>query len=311
MATSNSGRAMHAIVSGGASGIGLHLVKHLLEREWHVIVADNRPDAWVKVSGSMDSSKTLFVETDVGSWKSNKALFEKAFEWSEGRIDFYAANAGIGPRGSLIDTADDDDEPQKPDLKCTEVCQFSALYGLKLFVHYARRTRKTPAKSANFNPKLVYTASATALYAYPATPEYCAAKHAVLGLTRSIADQVYASDNVGVNCILPGLVNTSIIPAGFAAQMPKHFITPFAMLNRAFDELIDWEGKVEQDGVSNGQDGKVKLGQAVEVGVTKLYYRQQVEYPDDIQRFLVEDADKPNGWWDKAVKAAEALKQKA
>lgn len=244
----------------------------------------------------MDASKTLFVETDVGSWESNKAIFKKAFEWSHGRIDFYAANAGIGPRGSIIDTADDDGEPQKPDLKCTEVCQFSAIYGLKLFVHYVRRTRKNSQKSTNFNLQLVYTASATALYAYLATPESCAAKHAVLGLTRSIAHQVCASDDVGVNCILPGLVNTSIIPAGFAAQMPKHFITPFPMLNRAFDELIEVDGKVEQDGISNGPDGKVKLGQAAEVGGTKLYYRQQVDYPDDTQRFLVEDADKPDGW---------------
>lgn len=133
-------------------------------------------------------------------------------------------------------------------------------------------------------------------FAYPAMPEHCAAKHAVLGLTRSIADQGYASDNVGMNCILPGLVNTSIIRAGFAAQMPTHFITPLPMLNRAFDELFELEGKVEQDGLSNGHDGKIKLGQAVEVGVTKLYCRQQVDYPDDTQRFLVENADKTDGW---------------
>lgn len=45
MATSNSGRGKHAIVSSGASGIGLHFVTHLVEREWRVVVADIRPDA--------------------------------------------------------------------------------------------------------------------------------------------------------------------------------------------------------------------------------------------------------------------------
>lgn len=85
-----------AIVTGGASGIGLALVKHLVSLGWMVVVADiQRPDGPVP--------ETLFVQTDISSWDQQAAMFKEAYEWGK-RLDFCALNAGIDDRDDIFST---------------------------------------------------------------------------------------------------------------------------------------------------------------------------------------------------------------
>ena len=64
-----------AIVTGGCSGIGLALTKHLLERKWNVVQADVNPPM-----ENLDG--TRFVKCDVSSWNQQAALFQQAYEWT-------------------------------------------------------------------------------------------------------------------------------------------------------------------------------------------------------------------------------------
>ena len=295
----------HAIVSGGCSGIGLALVRHLLSSpDWKVVVADIRPEAFKALSPPLDTSRTIFVEVDISKWDSHAALFKKAWEWSNGRIDFYAANAGIGDRESLLFPWDIDAEPVKPNLDCIEVCELANYYGLKLFVHYARKTQRQLGEGHRdvYKPKVVMTASCVALYPFPIAPQYSAAKHAVLGYTRAIGGALYANDNVAVNCIMPAVVETGILPGRLKELWPKGWLTPLSTMVRAFVELIDEKGAVANDGKSDGKDGVVKTAQAVECALDKLYYRDPVPPPDESQKFMVEDSVKPDGVWATSVR---------
>ncbi|ETN42566.1 uncharacterized protein HMPREF1541_01723 [Cyphellophora europaea CBS 101466] len=298
-----------AIISGGCSGIGLHLARHLLSfPDWRVVVADINPTAWAALNPPLDPNRTIFIETNVASWESHAALLKQAYAWSNEQIDFYAANAGIGDRDSFFLPWNLDAEPTKPDLSCVDVCETANFYALKLFIHYARKTSQRLGLNAKatFNPKLVFTASCVAQYAFPIAPQYAAAKHAVLGFTRAVAADAYQIDNVAVNCIMPAVIDTGILPGGL--NWPKEYITPFSTLNRAYEELVDDHGKVQQDGKSDGKDGVVKVGQSVEVALDKLYYRKHVEPPDESQRFMVQDSISPTGLWAQAMrKMLEAL----
>lgn len=308
MGSFSSPQSKHAIVTGGASGIGLNLVKHLLEKpDWRVVVADIRAEAWEGVKSSVDNERVVFVQTDVTSWESQLALFKRAYEWSDERIDFFAANAGIADKDSLYQPADLEQDPPKPNLICVDVCETAVFYGLQLYIHYTRKTNaalKASSASSTFNPKMVITSSCAGLYVFPIAPQYNAAKHAVLALTRAVGSALMAMDNLAVNCICPAFVATPLMPDTISSIWPKEYITPFTTLMRAYDELIDEKGSIQQDGKSDGENGVVKTGQSVEVVVDKLFYRKPVEFADESQRFLIEDAHNPNGLWAQGGKKA-------
>lgn len=73
-------------------------------------------------------------------------------------------------------------------------------------------------------------------------------------------------------------------------------------------ELIDEDGRVEQDGGSDGVDGVTKTGMCVEGVVEKLYYREEVESADESQEFLRAQVEEGGLWsvmYENARKAKE------
>lgn len=295
-----SGRT--AIVTGACSGIGLAITRSLLAKSdpiWHVVLVDFRPEAYKAIAATLDQDYALFIEADVSKWEDNARVFKEAYEWNNGnRIDFFHANAGTGDKETITQTFDLDAEPMKPDLSCFDVNLFAVFYGLKLMIHYARKTKRDQSSLADtFHPKVVITSSCTAQYPFPVAPQYAAGKASLLSLTRSIGPLLMENDNIAVNCIMPAYVATNITPPGLNEAWPQKWITPVGTMARAIDELISETGEVMQDGLSDGKDGVIKTGQSVECVIDKLLYRSPVEYPDDSQRFLIEESLTKDGLW--------------
>jgi len=276
------------------------------------VIADVRPEAYTALSSALDPKQHLFVPTNVASWDEQVALFKQAYDWSGGRIDFLAANAGIAEKdhitmGMLGQGWDLEAEPPKPDLFALEVDETAVFYGLRLFVHYARKTKlalKASSSTTTYNPKVVITSSSAGIYPFPLVPAYTAAKHAVLGLTRSVGLPLMATDNIAVNCICPGYVDTGLTPKEVTSLWRPEYITPVSTMVRAYDELISETGTVAQDGKSDGKDGQVKTGQSVECSVDRLFYRDPVSYADESQKFLVEQSFVPDGVWARGMASA-------
>ena len=84
------------IVTGGSSGIGLAISKHLASIGWGVAVFDIAPP-----SEAIENSQ--YFETDVTSWESQSSSFEQAYKW-HGRLDLCILNAGIDDRDNIFDT---------------------------------------------------------------------------------------------------------------------------------------------------------------------------------------------------------------
>ncbi|KIW17996.1 hypothetical protein PV08_02282 [Exophiala spinifera] len=236
-----------ALVTGGSSGIGLALTKHLLTKAWNVVIADITPP---QEDAGLPTERTLYVRTDVSSFNEQARLFSKAFKW-HGKLDFAALNAGIDDRDDIFGTIDPSTAPTKPDMSTFDVNLSAVYFGIKLFAHYA-------AQNPVPGGKIVATSSAAGLYPNPGIPQYTAAKHGVIGLVRSLAPAA-ACHNITINAVCPALVVTNLDPS-LSQRFPERLRTEMSVVMKAFDELTD-----ESLGYT---------GQAIEACAEGLYCRE-------------------------------------
>lgn len=255
-----------AIVTGGASGIGLGLVRSLVARGWQVTIADLNETVGLQLVEELGPN-TMFHKTNVAVWEDQVALF-KATKEKFGRIDYVAANAGIDDKMSLY-TPVTEGEPQKPNLITVEVDLHGPIYSLYLSAHYFRMNNGEGGR-------FVITSSNAGLYPLATNPLYSACKHGIIGLVRSSAS-VFIKENITVNCICPAFVPTNLAPKSLLAKFPKEHITPVSTIVRAFEVFAD--------------DAKL-TGQVAECSLDQIYYRDQPEYPNESERWIGEESQK-------------------
>lgn len=146
------------IVTGGASGIGLAVTKHLISRGFKVVIADFNPEG-SKLASEIDPENCTFHQTDVSKYPQQASLFSYAFKWGGDRLDFVHLNAGIDDKQSLYQRDEPLDENGLPlplNLKTLEVNLEAVFQGVWLFKHFARKN-KTPGG------KIVITSSAAGI----------------------------------------------------------------------------------------------------------------------------------------------------
>ncbi|KAK5062862.1 hypothetical protein LTR84_004937 [Exophiala bonariae] len=139
-----------AIVTGAASGIGLAVTKHLLGRGYRVVMADVNQGEGDRISSELGLD-TLFRRVDISVYDQQASLFASAFKWGGGRLDFFAANAGIDDRQSLYEKnetikLDENGRPTPLNLKTMQVDLDAVIQGVWLFKYYARQNAKKGGK---------------------------------------------------------------------------------------------------------------------------------------------------------------------
>ncbi|MCJ1403861.1 hypothetical protein MMC11_007084 [Xylographa trunciseda] len=270
-----------AIITGAASGMGLAVAKDLLAKGWRVVMADINP-AGEELAASFGEN-ALFVQTDTSSWDGQMNVFRKAFEWTT--PTFLFANAGVTGTDPTffgsISTASSD-PPQKPTLQTVNVNLLGTIYSIQLFTHFFL-ARKTPTTEKG---SIVVTASEGGVYNLSLDPIYCATKYALVGLVRSLGPTLVQS-NVTINAILPGFV-PSAMTSPILPITPVEYRTPLTTIVDAVTQLMEGE----------------QTGQTLECSGTELFYQKQQAYPNEIARWVWEDA--PKVWqaaWEKSQQA--------
>ena len=204
-----------AVITGGASGMGEATALTFLRDGGKVVVADLNieVDTFKEFGG-----RVLMHRTDVGEQEQVQALIEKTVSHF-GRIDCLVNNAGIGNL-----TASEDLKVAELD-RVFRVNTASVVYACAAAIPHMRRQG---------GGSIVNNASTSGLLGDSSLPAYNLTKAATVNYTRSLAGAL-GRDNIRVNCICPGNVNTpmtavlqtipklhaawnSVVPLGRAAE---------------------------------------------------------------------------------------------
>jgi NAD(P)-dependent dehydrogenase (short-subunit alcohol dehydrogenase family) len=172
-----------AVVTGGASGIGLATARLLASRGARVACLDLKPDG---------VEAPLFgVGADVSDDESVRAAIAAVVE-NFGRIDVVVNNAGIGAQGDV--TANSDDEWHK-------VLDVNVLGMVRVARAALPHLRESPSAA------IVNTCSIAAWAGLPQRALYSASKGAVYALTLAMAAD-HVREGIRVNCVAPGTADT-------------------------------------------------------------------------------------------------------
>jgi NAD(P)-dependent dehydrogenase (short-subunit alcohol dehydrogenase family) len=182
----------HALVTGGASGIGEATVKELVRAGAFVWIADINLAAAEALARSIGSSKALHL--DVTSPESIAAAVARL-----DRLDTLVNNAGIGHVGSIQQTEPED---------------FDRLLNVNVRAVYLVTRAFLPlllaaGETGRATGTIVNIASVAGLVGIKQRFAYCTAKGAVVAMTRQIA--VEYPKTLRVNAICPGTVETPFV----------------------------------------------------------------------------------------------------
>ena len=227
-----------------------------------------------------DVKGATFHQTNVTDYDSLASVFQSIWT-TDGRLDFVFANAGIVERFNFYESHPTGKPPPPPDQTVIDINLKSVINTSWLAQHYFRQSTQSD------NKNLVMTASVGGLYRCQVSPSYCAAKHGVVGLMRSIANHYYKHDGVRVNAICPGTVKTNLLDQKAWSTFSDDVFVPIEKIASTVLMLIDGydvDGKSVGDRgplQANGAGLKDKLnGMAVELSGTRHYYRDQYSYCD-------------------------------
>ena len=184
------------LITGAASGIGRGLALHAAKLQMNVVLMDLNEDGLNETHSLMTDCPSMVIQCDV----SNLEDFTKAKEKIEdefGSVHFLFNNAGIFLEGRAW-KAD-----QKNWQRIIDVNLMSVIYGLNLFVDEMIASQE--------RCHIINTSSMAGIIVGPALAPYTTTKHAVVGLTRTLHEDLAGNDMVDVSVLCPGLVKTNII----------------------------------------------------------------------------------------------------
>jgi NAD(P)-dependent dehydrogenase (short-subunit alcohol dehydrogenase family) len=188
-----------AVITGGASGIGLATGKRLRAEGATIVVGDIDPTTGEAAAEELDG---LFVPVDVSDQAAVDNLFDAAAA-TFGSVDIAFNNAGISPP--------EDDLIETTELPAWQRVQDINLKSVYLSCRAALRHMVPAGKGSIIN-----TASFVAVMGSATSQiSYTASKGGVLAMSRELGVQ-YARQGIRVNALCPGPVNTPLLQELFA-----------------------------------------------------------------------------------------------
>jgi NAD(P)-dependent dehydrogenase (short-subunit alcohol dehydrogenase family) len=195
-----------AIVTGGASGIGLATSARLREEGASVVIADLDEARGKDCAEEIGAEFIRLDVSDPDAWRDAVSGIVSR----HGGLDLAYLNAGVttypASGEELIAGFEIADLPDENYRRIMGANVDGVIFGARAVV---------PALEARGGGAIVATASAAGVIAFPPDPIYTMTKHAVIGFVRSLAPAL-AHKQISLNAILPGAVDTNILGDGFA-----------------------------------------------------------------------------------------------
>ena len=192
MKTSPSGRV--ALITGAGGGIGRAIALRLAEDHMKLVLVGRTESKLIETKSLIPEADALIVTGDLLDPAFPKACIEAALN-AFGRLDVLINNAGLAqsqPFESI--TTEEYDRIMNTNVKAPFLLTQAAL----------------PHLRASDYATVINIASVTAHKGYPLQSVYSASKHALIGMSKSLANEVY-KEGIRVHVISPGGVFTDMV----------------------------------------------------------------------------------------------------
>jgi NAD(P)-dependent dehydrogenase (short-subunit alcohol dehydrogenase family) len=193
------------VVTGGGSGIGQATAREFAGRKGTVTIFDRNDQAGQETAealrGAGHTAEYFHVDLAVSA-QVEHAVAQVAAHW--GGIDILASVAGIQRYGTAVTTSDAEwDETLNANVRSAFLVSKYAI----------------PHMIQRGGGSIVIVGSVQSMTAQRNSMAYVVSKHALLGLTRSLALD-FAADHIRVNCVCPGAIDTPMLR--WAASLDEH-----------------------------------------------------------------------------------------
>lgn len=201
-----------AIVTGGVSGIGKAIVESFVKAGAKVVVSDLNEKLGYELVNSDKNGNVVFIKADSSSAEDNKKIVDVAIE-NFGALHIAVNNAGIGGPEATVG-----DYPLESWNKVIDINLNGVFYGM----HYQLPEIEKVGGS------IINMASILGAVGFAQSSAYVAAKHGVVGLTKSAAWE-YGTRGVRINAIGPGFISTPLIDDHMDQDTQQYLAAQHAM----------------------------------------------------------------------------------
>lgn len=193
-------KSKRVVITGGVGGIGKTLVKLFASEGATVLFTDRSEEDCAAFAEQLNRGGLVcaYIAGDLRQKTHCEAVIETAVE-RFGGVDILLNNAGIIPRGTILETTDD--------------MWFSAM-GVNLNAAFFLCRAAIPHMQKAGGGAIVNTSSVWGVYPGPGHVAYCTSKGALAALTKNLGRD-HACDRIRVNAVCPNEVNTPMIRSGF------------------------------------------------------------------------------------------------
>ena len=190
-----------AVVTGGAGGVGRALVRTLTHEGAVVMVADVSADGCRSLVEEIEKEHAGAIGFVVGDLRDGMFCERVVAETVErfGGVDILFNNAGIIPRGTILETSDE---------------MWHAALDVNLNAMFYLCRAAIPVMKERGGGAIVNTSSVWGVYPGPGHIAYCTSKGAVASFTKSLGRD-HAPDGIRVNAVCPHEINTPMLRSGF------------------------------------------------------------------------------------------------
>ncbi len=200
----SSGR-QSIFITGAASGMGRETARLFAGQGWFVGGFDVNEAGLSNLQAELGADNCLVRRLDVTDRDDYRAAIAAFGEATGGKMDLLYNNAGIGRGGPFA---------EQPFEDVIAVVQVN-LMGVLIGIHEAIKLLKATPNSLCFT-----TSSSSATFGMANIAVYSATKHAVKGLSEALSVE-FKAYGVRVADVLPGVIDTPILPPGVAEGAPK------------------------------------------------------------------------------------------
>lgn len=195
-----------AVVIGGSKGLGFGMATGLAQASANVVLVSRNQgqldEAAAKITGETSNDNVIGISADITAIENINALVEKVCD-KFGQIDILFNGAGVNKRFSALEFTEADwDAVQDTQLK----------YVFFMCQAVARQMIEKGIKG-----KIINIASLTSQLGLPNMISYCAAKGAIVQITKAMANE-WAQYGINVNAIGPGYYETEMTAPLFADE---------------------------------------------------------------------------------------------